>query len=66
MPYVDYDPTKHTDLPLFAIEDGAPTADGIPMILRRVTAKAELESARSVPFYYVVEVGEAETERANV
>lgn len=65
MPYVDYVPAKHDGLPLFAIEDGETTPDGaIPMLLRRVTAAAELESAKSVPFYYVVQVPEPESERA--
>ena len=55
--YEDYNPKQHVGLPLFAIEDGLPDANGaIPTFLRRVTDPAELASAKAVPFYYVVQV----------
>jgi hypothetical protein len=56
--YLDYKPAQHTGLPLYAIEDGAPTADdAIPMVLRLVTSDVELAQAALMPFYYVVDVG---------
>jgi len=59
--YVDYDPKKHgADAALYAIEDG-PKQDGvIPLVLREVTDPEERESAKQVPFYYVVKVEELE------
>jgi hypothetical protein len=55
--YEDYNPTLHRNLPLFEIKDGPPDANGaIPMILRKVTDPGELETAKSVPYFYVVQI----------
>ena len=55
--YEDYNPTKHKGLPLFAIEDGPADANGaLPMFFRKVTDPAELETAKSVPYFYVVKI----------
>ena len=56
--YVDYDPKKHgADAELYAIEDGPRGDDGsVPTVLRAVTEPAERESAKRVPYYYVVKV----------
>jgi len=57
--YVDYDPKKHgADVPIYSIEDG-PKVDGmIPMILREVNDPEERESAKQVPYFYVVKIEE--------
>jgi hypothetical protein len=57
--YEDYNPAKHKNLPLFAIEDGPADANGaIPLFLRKVTDPDELASAKAVPFYYVVDIAD--------
>ena len=57
--YEDYNPKKHKGLPLFAIEDGPADANGaIPMLFRPVTDSAELETAKSVPYFYVVRIAD--------
>ena len=57
--YEDYNPAKHKGLPLFAIEDGPEDANGaLPMFFRKVTDPAELETAKSVPYFYVVQIAD--------
>jgi len=57
--YEDYNPQLHKNPPLFAIEDGPEDAHGaIPTYYRRVTDPDELESAKAVPYYYVVQTAD--------